>query len=70
MATNQFPNSLTSFKDTLGRGKISVQGFIIEADEDGFIECPAHLAPEIAPHGFLPQARPAKQTLGLPQAKR
>jgi hypothetical protein len=65
---NQFPNNMTTFKDTYGRGRINVHGWTLEADADGFIEAPSDLAREIEPHGFVRMARPVKQatTLGVP----
>ena len=58
-AAHQFPNQLTTFKDTLNKGSISVRGFNLTCDADGFVEGPADLARDIAPHGFLPMPRPA-----------
>ncbi len=58
---SKIPNTSTTFKDTFGRGKILIRGWTLEADEDGFIECPPDFASELAAHGFLPQARPVKQ---------
>ena len=66
--SSRFPNNTTTYKDTLGKGSISVRGFALTADEDGFIEGPADLAADIEPHGFVPQERP-KKTLGLPGRK-
>lgn len=60
MANSKFPNQSTPFKDTLGAGGVTVRGFYLESDEDGFIEGPIEIADEIAPHGFLPQERPVK----------
>ena len=63
-----YPNSLRTYKDTFKKGSISVRGFTLETDEDGFIEGPPDIANDIAPHGFVPMARPVK-TLGLPGKK-
>ena len=54
----QFPNSIRTFKDTFNRGQISVRGFNLVTDKEGFIEAPADLAKDIEPHGFMPMARP------------
>ena len=59
MATSRFPNTQRTYKDTRKCGGISVRGFYLETDADGFIEAPADLAEEIEPHGFLPMERPA-----------
>ena len=56
---SKFPSSTISFKDTLKTGGITVRGFYLETDPDGFIEGPREIAAEIAPHGFVPEARPA-----------
>ena len=58
---NKFPNTNRFFKDTRKTGGISVRGFYLEPDADGFIEAPADLADEIFPHGFVPMDRPAQQ---------
>ena len=59
-STFSFPNTLQTYKDTKNCGSISVRGFLLQVDEDGFIEGPPDLAADIAPHGFLPMPRPAK----------
>lgn len=64
MANSKFPNQSTTFKDTLGAGGITVRGFYLETDEDGFIEGPLEIADEIKSHGFLPMERPAPQSSG------
>jgi hypothetical protein len=69
MGKNSFANSMTTYKDTFGKGAISVRGFNLETDEDGFIEGPPDIAADIAPHGFLPMPRPEKKTLGVPTRK-
>ena len=61
MSRNPFENSLRTFKDTQGCGSISVRGFNVEVDKDGFATLPADAADEVAPHGFVPQERPAQQ---------
>jgi hypothetical protein len=67
MSKSQFPNTNVSFKDTLNCGAISLRGFMLECDEDGFIEGPADIEQDIKPHGFVKMERPKKSnTLGLP----
>lgn len=60
MPNSKFPNTTTTFFDSRKCGVISVRGFMLEPDEDGFIEGPADMADEIEPHGFVPMERPAK----------
>lgn len=70
MSTNPFENSLTTFKDTLNCKRITVRGFNVEVDDDGFVVLPADAAAEVAPHGFVPMRRPAKQAFQQPQGNR
>lgn len=55
MATSKrssFNSSQVRYADTKGAGGITVRGFELETDEDGYIEAPPDLAADIAPHGF------------------
>jgi hypothetical protein len=66
----RFPKQDQTYFDSYKRGTISVRGFILEADEDGFIEGPLDIAKDIEPHGFIPMSRPVKSTtLGMPGRK-
>ena len=49
----------TTFKDTRNAGGVSVRGFYLESDAQGYIEAPRELRSELEPHGFLLQERPA-----------
>ena len=60
---NKFPNVHRTYKDTKNCGGISVRGFVLESDGQGFIEAPADLAVELEPHGFVPMERPVTQTI-------
>ena len=53
MATSKFPSSNVRYKDTRGAGTITVAGFEMAADKDGFIEAPPSFAEDLFPHGFL-----------------
>lgn len=55
MAQSKFSRVVDiAFKDTRGAGVIVVRGIELQSDEDGFVEGPAELEREIAPHGFIP----------------
>lgn len=58
MAGNKFPNQNVTFFDSRRCGGVSVRGFFLETDDDGFVEAPPALADELAPHGFLRKDRP------------
>jgi hypothetical protein len=66
--SSKFSASEVCYKDTRGSGSISIHGIELHADEDGFIEAPASLAAELAPHGFVKADRPIKPaTISLPK---
>ena len=66
--SHQFPNNLNTFKDTQNRGSIGIGKFLLTADADGFVECPADYTDDLKAHGFVPMARPTK-TVSLPAKK-
>lgn len=51
--TNRVGPTMVRFADTRACGALSIRGFQIEPDADGFIEGPADIAKEIEPHGFI-----------------
>jgi hypothetical protein len=55
------------FQDTRKYGGITVRGIELQTDQEGFIEGPADLENEIAPHGFIPAE---KWFAGLPAMER
>jgi hypothetical protein len=52
-ADNRFPSAFSRFEDTQKTGGITIEGFELKTDKDGFIECPDRMAPALLPHGFL-----------------
>ena len=54
---SKYPGNVT-YKDTKGCGALTVRGFELHTDPDGYIEAPADVAAEIAPHGFIREDRP------------
>jgi len=59
---SKFPvNTNVTYKDTEGRGSISVHNVLLTIDEEGFIEAPANVEEDIKPHGFVRMNRPAPQ---------
>lgn len=52
-AGNVFPSANVRFKDTRGAGAITVQGYELKNDENGFVECPARFEDILSAHGYL-----------------
>lgn len=67
---NRVPNTYVRYRDTYGSGVITINGFELETDRDGFIEAPATYESELAPHGFLRENSPAHQKWAAAQAKK
>jgi hypothetical protein len=66
---SKFSQSEVPYKDTRGCGSITIHGIPLECDSDGFIDAPADMEAELAPHGFVRQERQPKQTIGMPGRK-
>jgi hypothetical protein len=69
MATSKFSpkEAYVRYQDTRKSGGISIRGVELQTDADGFIEGPADLEKDIAPHGFI---LAEKWFAGLPAVER
>jgi len=67
---SRIPSTNVRYKDTYGSGVITVNGFELEVDKDGWIEAPATYEELLAPHGFVKENSLAHQTWAKAQAKK
>ena len=51
--STKFPNTNVRFRDTRGAGGVSVEGYELHTDDDGFVEAPPRLQGHLSAHGFL-----------------
>ncbi len=58
---SSFNASQVRYADTKGAGGITVRGFELETDEDGYIEGPPDLAKDVEPHGFFQEGTPQER---------
>lgn len=55
--TSRFNAQEVSYKDTRSAGSVTVRGFELFADEDGYIYGPPNIEEDIKPHGFVRQEK-------------
>jgi len=46
------------FKDTRGAGSITIEGYELTSDPDGFIEAPLRMEEQLSSHGFIREGAP------------